>query len=245
MIAVPLASKVTAFLRASLVDRARERPEQTPQALLRRRAVVAVTLIAGSIALGLTLNVEPGEPLFYTASLGVAALWAVGAFASGGLSLGGSARWRWTPRGRAALHGFILGASLLAVFLLGAVAVGQIETLRRPVDELLAHAIYGSLWAVALVTLISGICEELFFRGAVFAAMPRRWEIVGSSIVYALSTIFSGVHLLTFAAICLGLLTAAHRRVTGGVLGPIVIHVTWSLGMLFLLPHALSIGDLL
>jgi hypothetical protein len=29
--------------------------------------------------------------------------------------------------------------------------------------------------------------------------------------------------------------------VTGGVLGPIVSHLTWSLGMLFLLPHALAV----
>ena len=41
---------------------------------------------------------------------------------------------------------------------------------------------------------------------------------------------------------CLGLLTAAQRRVTGGVLGPITSHLTWSLGMLFLLPHVLTLG---
>ena len=38
----------------------------------------------------------------------------------------------------------------------------------------------------------------------------------------------------------LGLVVGLQRRVTGGILGPIVTHLTWSLGMLFLLPHALS-----
>jgi ABC-type proline/glycine betaine transport system permease subunit len=65
---------------------------------------------------------------------------------------------------------------------------------------------------------------------------------LGSTALYAASTLFSGVLLLTFAAICLGLLTAAQRRVTGGVLGPIASHLTWSMGMLFLLPPVFSLG---
>ncbi|WP_307785203.1 hypothetical protein [Janibacter melonis] len=33
------------------------------------------------------------------------------------------------------------------------------------------------------------------------------------------------------------------RRVTGGVLGPIITHLTWSLGMLFLLPPTLDLSS--
>ena len=42
--------------------------------------------------------------------------------------------------------------------------------------------------------------------------------------------------MLVFAAVVLGLLVGLQRRVTGGVLGPMLVHVTWSLSMLFLLP---------
>ena len=38
----------------------------------------------------------------------------------------------------------------------------------------------------------------------------------------------------------LGCVTGLQRRVTGGILGPIITHLTWSLGMLFLLPGALT-----
>lgn len=238
-------AEVKAFLRASLIDRVRARREVPERQVRRRRIIVAVTFILGAVGLGAALTIEPGEPLFYVATLGVAVLWVIGAFASGPLHLGRSRTRAGTADGRAALQGFILGGTLLVVFLLGAMVVGQVDVLRGPVDDLMEHALYGSLPIVALVTLISGICEELFFRGAVYAAMPRRWEIIGSTLIYGLSTVFAGVPLLTFAALSLGLLTAAQRRVTGGVLGPIVSHVTWSLGMLFLLPHALSIGDLL
>ena len=43
-------------------------------------------------------------------------------------------------------------------------------------------------------------------------------------------------------AASVGLLTAAQRRVTGGVAGPIAAHLTWSLGMLFLLGPVLALG---
>ncbi|MGO1472622.1 MAG: lysostaphin resistance A-like protein [Flaviflexus sp.] len=240
-----LPSELGAFIRASLVHRVQGRREKSPTQVRRRRIVVTITLLLGAAGLGAALDVAPGEPLFYVASLGVAAIWTIGAFASGPLSRGRSWTREGKPGGRAVVQGLILGGSLLAVFFLGAMVVGQVDFLRGPVDDLLEHAHFGNIAIVAAVTAISGIGEELFFRGAVFAAMPRRWEIIGSALIYTLSTVLSGVPLLSFAALCLGLLTGAQRRVTGGVLGPIVSHLTWSLGMLFLLPSALSIGDLL
>ena len=240
-----LANELRAFFRASLVDRVKERPVESPSQRRRRRIVVSISFVLGATALGAALNVEPGQSLFYIATLGVAVIWAVGAFASGPLSRGRSRTRQGKRNGLAMLQGFILGGSLLAVFLLGAMLVGQVSALRGPVDDLFEHVLFGNIAIVAAITAINGVCEELFFRGAVYAAMPRRWEIVGSALIYTLSTALTGVPLLSFAALCLGLLTGAQRRVTGGVLGPIVSHLTWSLGMLFLLPHALSIGDVL
>lgn len=228
------------FLRAALYRPVRPEADESDASLLRRRIVVGVTAVLGALALGAALSIQPGDPLFYPSTLGVAALWTVGALASGRLSLGRS-RTRSGGEGRAVLQGFVLGALLLVVFLAGAVVVAQIPVLRGPVDDLLDHARYGSLWIVALVTAVSGAAEELFFRGATYAALPRRWRLPGSAVLYAASTLFAGVPLLTFAAAVLGVLTAAQRRVTGGVLGPIVCHLTWSLGMLFCLPPILTL----
>ena len=61
-----------------------------------------------------------------------------------------------------------------------------------------------------------------------------------TTLVYALVVATSGIALLVLAAAVVGLVVGLQRRVTGGILGPIVTHLTWSLGMLFLLPDALS-----
>jgi len=238
----PLA-ELRAFFRAALFDPVARDHSEPDTRVRRRRVVVGATLVGGAVALGLALAIEPGDPLFYPATLGVAAIWTAGALASGRLYLGRAHTRSGTQGGSSVLHGFLLGGLLLAVFCLGGLVVGRIPALRAPVEGLLDHARYGSLIVVALVTAVNGVAEELFFRGAVYAALPRRWNLLGSTLLYASSTVLSGVPLLTFAALCLGALTGAQRRVTGGVLGPIVAHLTWSLGMLLLLPHALTIGD--
>jgi membrane protease YdiL (CAAX protease family) len=62
-----------------------------------------------------------------------------------------------------------------------------------------------------------------------------------TTLLYALTTVGSGIPLLVLAATLIGLVTALQRRVTGGFLGPIITHVVWSTGMLLLLPPALEL----
>jgi membrane protease YdiL (CAAX protease family) len=64
--------------------------------------------------------------------------------------------------------------------------------------------------------------------------------VAATTVVYALVTAAAGIPLLVLAAALVGLVVAFQRRVTGGILGPIVTHLTWSLGMLFLLPPVLD-----
>ncbi|MFT4228569.1 CPBP family intramembrane glutamic endopeptidase [Micropruina sp.] len=234
---MPVFGELRAFVRASLLD-----PADEPSTASRRRWIVTgVTLIAGAVTLGWSLSIRPGDPLFYPATIGVAVVWLVGAFASGPLRLG-HGRTRTGGTSRALLQGVILGGLLLAVFLAGALLVGRLPWLRGPVDVLLAHAGYGALPIVAAITALNGVAEELFFRGAVFAALTR-WRVAVSTAVYAVATMPSGVPLLVFAAVALGVVTGLQRRATGGVSGPIATHLTWSLGMLFALPWALNVGS--
>ena len=233
--------ELRAFFTASLVTPVPRDHRETRAQLRRRRLVSAVTLVAGAAALGWALSIRPGDPAFYVATLGVAAIWTLGAVASGRLYLG-RAYTRSGSVGGPVLQAFLLGAALLALFLAGALVVAHIPVLRQPVDHLLDHARHGSWWLVGAITAINGVAEELFFRGSLYAAIDERWNGPATVALYAASTLFSGVPLLALAALCLGALTAAERRVTGGVLGPIVTHVTWSLGMLYLLPLTLSLG---
>ena len=207
--------------------------------ILRRRRVVALaTLVVGSGVLAYALRIEPGDPLFYGATLLLAAVWAVGAVLSGTLHLGRARTRSGSDRARPVVQSLVLGFGLLAVFLAGSVVVARVPALREPVQNLLDHARFGSLPLVALITAVNGVAEELYFRGAAFAAVGRRHAVVVTTL--AVVTAFSGVPLLVLAAAILGCVTGLQRRVTGGILGPIITHLTWSLGMLFLLPGALT-----
>lgn len=234
-----LLGELSAFARAALVAPVERDHSESDEAFRRRRVVAALTLVVGACVLAWALRITPGDSLFYVATLALALVWVLGAFASGRLHLGRAHR-RDGGSSRAVVQSLTLGLLLLAIFLVGAVAVARIPVLREPVDRLLAHAAYGSLSVVAVITAVNGVAEELYFRGALYAAIGRRRAVTISTLVYTLVTASAGIPLLVLAAALLGVVTGLQRRVTGGILGPVVTHLTWSLGMLFLLPVVLD-----
>lgn len=235
------AAELRSFARAALVLPVARDHQESDAAFRRRRIVAVVTLVVGAIVLALALRITPGDPLFYAATVGLAAVWAIGALLSGPLHLG-RAHTRAGGAARPLVQSLTLGVVLLAVFLAGGLLVARIPALRDPVTTLLDHARLGSLALVAVITAVNGIAEELYFRGALYAAVGRSHPVLVTTAVYALTTVGAGIPLLVLAGALLGVLTGLQRRVTGGVLGPIIIHLTWSLGMLFLLPPVLSVG---
>ena len=65
----------------------------------------------------------------------------------------------------------------------------------------------------------------------------RGYHPVGvTTVLYALSAVGSGIWLLVLAAAALGLVTALQRRGGSGVAAAVITHLTWSVGMLVLLP---------
>jgi membrane protease YdiL (CAAX protease family) len=68
-----------------------------------------------------------------------------------------------------------------------------------------------------------------------YAAIPRH-PVLWTSVAYVVATLATGNVMLAFAAILLGVVCGLERRASGGVLAPILTHVTWSLSMLVLLP---------
>ena len=233
--------ELRSFLHAALVRPVPAREPDPPHVQRRRRIVVAVTFVVGTVTLALALRITPGDPRFYPATLGLAAVWGIGALVSGPLHLG-SGHTRDGKLARPVVQSLALGLLALAVFLAGALVVARIPVLREPVDDLLDHARFGSVPVVLAITILNGVVEELYFRGALFAALPRTRAVAVTTVLYAATTVGSGVPLLVFAAAVIGLLTALQRRVTGGVLGPMITHVTWSSGMLLLLPPVLDLA---
>jgi CAAX protease family protein len=232
-------TEVREFVRAALADPAPDDTEPEP-GLRRRRVVVGATLVVGTAVFAWAMRIEPGDSLFYVGTSLLAAVWAIGALLSGPLPLGWDRTAFGVGPGRVVVQALALGTLLLLLFLAGAIVVAQIPFLLEPVDELLEHSTAGSLPVVALITAVNGVAEELYFRGALSAAVGRRHAVLITTVVYAVVCATSGIALLAFAAAVLGVLVSLQRRVTGGLLGPTITHLLWSLGMLFLLPPALA-----
>lgn len=233
-------AELRAFLTAALVTKVPRDRRDPPAVLRRRRVVAALTLGVGAVLLWWSLSLRPGDPLFYLGATALALTWLVGGLLSGPVHLGRAHTRAGTAYAWPVVQSLALGTLLLAVFLAGAFLVARVPALRAPVDDLLDHARHGSLALVLLLTVLNGLAEEVFFRGALYGAIPERWTVAASTVVYALTTLVSGVPLLVLAAACLGLVCGLQRRVTGGVLGPTITHVTWSTGMLLLLPPLLT-----
>jgi membrane protease YdiL (CAAX protease family) len=182
-------------------------------------------LVLGTVLLGISFRIEPGSVWFYPSALALAAVWAGGAFASGPVPLGE----------RDVVRPLAVGLLLAGVFVLGALIVRELPVLDDQIAAVTAYADRGSGPVVVAVTLVTGAAEELFFRGAVYARFPR-WPVLGTTAVYAVVTVATGNIALVFAAVLLGLVVGLVRQWSGGVLAPVVTHVTWSLVMLLALP---------
>jgi membrane protease YdiL (CAAX protease family) len=90
------------------------------------------------------------------------------------------------------MQSLALGALAVGLFSAGAVAVAQVPELRAAVDSVLDHARFSSLPVVAVITLVNGLAEEMFFRGALYAAIGVQWPVLISTGLYGLTTVASG-----------------------------------------------------
>ncbi|MBO1767077.1 CPBP family intramembrane glutamic endopeptidase [Allobranchiibius sp. GilTou38] len=209
---------------------------ETQREFQHRRKVTVVTLAVGTPVLRYALSRKPGSREFYASTLVLAGIWAGGAFASGPLHAGWSSTRNPGKNTRPVVRPMAIGAGAVVFFAAGAAVIARIPALRRPVLAVLNHARFGSLPVVVPLTLITGVGEEFFFRGALYAATKQPHQIAVTTAVYTVATGITGNPMLVFAAGVLGLLVAIERRTTGGVQGPIIIHLTWSTGMLLVLP---------
>lgn len=229
-------SSAERVLRGLLWDKVPRDHRQDPRPFLVRRVVTGLFVVVGAAVLGWSLQIDPGDPTFYVATLVLAATWTVGAFASGPLYLGRIASPAHPEHLRRPVIGaIVLGLLLAGVFVLGALVVRQVPIIDRQISSVLDHADQGVTPVLLLVTVVNGVAEELFFRGALYAAVPRHPVLV-STVAYTAATLATGNFMLGFAAILLGLVVGLERRASGGVLAPVLTHVTWATVMLFALP---------
>lgn len=226
------------LLRQTLWDMTPRDHRQTDREFRRRQIVSAVVVVIGALVLAFALRrTDPGSAQFYGATLLLAAVWAVGALASGPIHLG---RVGMDERAaRPVLQPILVGLGLVAVFVAGAFVIRLVPPLANQVRSVLEFAGEGSSASLLLfVTVLNGIAEELFFRGGLYAAI-RGHQVPITAVSYAIATAATGNVMLSFAALLLGVVVGLERRASGGVLAPILTHLTWSVSMLYLLPAIL------
>jgi membrane protease YdiL (CAAX protease family) len=221
-------------VRRSLWDKVPRDHRESTRDLRRRQVVTGLFVVIGAVVLSFSLRIEPGNDWFYLSTLGLAAVWTVGAFLSGPLHLGRT--WQKDlPGRRPVLMPVAYGALLAGLFLVGGLVVRQVPTLDAQVRHVLDHANEGSVPLLVVITAVNGVAEELFFRGALYAATTR-YPVVVTTLAYGAATLATGNVMLAFAALLLGALVGLERRATGGIQAPIITHVVWSVSMLYLLP---------
>ena len=237
--ATDLGDRVLAALPRWLTEKVPRDHRETDAAFHRRRRVVVGTALTGATLLGAGLSTRPGSPQFYGLTLATAATWVVGGLVSGPLHLGRAQRR--SPAGDAMLHRPVLvpvlvGAGAFGVFYGGALLCRHIPLLDRAISSVLEYAFQGSDRLVLVTTLANGAAEEVFFRGALYAAAGRHSPVVTSTGGYILATVATRNPALVLASAAMGALFALQRRATGGIQAPMLTHLTWSTLMLRYLP---------
>ena len=208
---------------------------ESDAAFRHRRRVTAGVAIGGAGLLGASLSTTPGSPSFYGLTMTVAGTWVTGGLASGPLHLG----WMFTPDRqlrRPVVTPVITGVGAFGVFYGAALVARRVPVLDRAITKVLRYAHQGSTPLVATTTLANGVAEEVFFRGALYAAIGADRPVLASTAVYGLATAATRNPALVLASVVMGAIFGMQRRLTGGIQAPILTHVTWSALMLRFLP---------
>jgi uncharacterized protein len=227
--------RLAAALPYSVVDQCPWDRSESDTALHRRRRVVAGVSLAGAGLLGMSLSTKPGSSQFYGLTLGVAATWLLGGLGAGPLQLGWVQCHHHTLR-RPVITPVLTGVGAFAVFYVCALAARHVPVLNTAISGVLQYAHQGSSPLVLLTTLANGTGEEVFFRGALYAAIGGRHPVALSTVVYSLATTATRNPALVLASAAMGTLFGLQRRATGGIQAPILTHLTWSWLMVRFLP---------
>ena len=231
----PSRAEVVAALPHWLVEKVPRDHREPDEAFRRRRKVVAGVTAAGAGLLGVSLSTRPASWQFYAATAGVAATWLAGGVASGPLHLGWMQTRDDTLR-RPVLTPVLLGVGAFGTFYACALVAREIPVLDEAIENVLAYAHQGDTTLVLLTTLANGAAEEVFFRGALYAAIGEQHPVALSTAAYALATVTTRNPALVLAATVMGTLFGAQRRASGGIQAPVLTHLTWSVLMLRYLP---------
>jgi len=197
--------------------------------------VITATGLAGAGLLAASLSVRAGSRQFYLLTAGLACTWAGGALAAGPLP------WARTPEHGNMPHRLVVmpvltGAGAFGLFYGAARLARHVPVLNQAVAAVLRYAEEGPAPLVLLTASANAVAEELFFRGALWSLTEQAHPLATTTLAYTATTAATRNPALTLAGTATSVLFGLHRRASGGVLAPVITHLTWSLLMLHYLP---------
>jgi uncharacterized protein len=191
--------------------------------------------LTGTGLLGASLSTKPGSRKFYALTFSVAGTWLIGGLAVEPLDWNSV---RGTQRSFRELVAVpvLTGVAAFGAFFGAALVARRIPVLNEALISVLNYSERGTDSLVLLTTLANGVAEEVFFRGSLFSALGSPYPAAASTGAYMLTTCATRNPALVIAAGVMGTVFAAQRRSSGGLLAPILTHVTWSALVLRYLP---------
>jgi uncharacterized protein len=204
-----------------------------PAARRRRRLVTAATIVVGTALLAVTLRVPHGSAWFSVLGVLVAVTWTVGSFLSGPIPFRPDHEVAWRTFGGPVM----VGVAAFVVFLAAYLVARHLPVVGPALDGVLATADAGPTALVLFVALVNGAGEEVFFRGALHAALERHRPAIATTILYVVVTAATGNVALIIAAVVMGALLSLERLSSRGVFAPMLTHLTWSALMVLALPR--------
>lgn len=142
---------------------------------------------------------------------------------------------RFTPRRHPLRFSLISGAIVAAVSLGGALVFQQIPFFGDDVSWATSR-VSDHRFLIFAAALLTGACEEVFFRLALHQILSPRFAVVGATTLYALVTLAGGNASLVLAAIVLGASCSIVLQRTGRWYSPIIIHSMWTVALVGIFP---------
>jgi membrane protease YdiL (CAAX protease family) len=210
-------------------------PVEPAAVVRRRRLIVAGVSLLGTRLLGKSFSAQPGSKKFYVLTAAVASTWTLGGFLSGPLHLGWVQNRDHRLR-RPVITPVATGVAAFGCFCGCALVTQHVPVLNRAIGNVLSFADEGSTAMNIATTIANGLGEEVFFRGALYAALDADRAAVVSTAVYTLATATTRNPALMLAAGAMGTLFSLQRRASGGLQAPVLTHLTWSILMVRYLP---------
>lgn len=205
------------------------RHRDTPDSALVRLRAVAAAGLAGTGLVRASLSCEADSVQFYLLTGALAATWTGAALSSGPIPAG-------SVRPGQLVRPAVTGAATFGLFYGIARVARHWPALDQAISSVLRYVADGSTVPVLITAGVNAAAEELFFRGAVWELAGDVRPLVLVTAAHTASTAATGNLALVLAGAVTSLVFGAERVRSGGVVAPVIAHVTWSLLMLTRLP---------